>query len=395
MTKATCYLILLITIFHPVALADGHSQDKASLTVGLRNDSCPNAKYSSIQNAIETATPGSDIFVCAGIYDEQPVITKSLRVRLDRNAVIRPSSMQQNGFSLSSGNPFAAIILVTNSMDVQIEGGQMDGSASGITGCSPRLFGVVYHNSSGSVRDAKMRRVKLGPNLDGCQSGTAVLIQAGNGGTARVTVERLNIADYQKNGITADGSGAYAKIYANRIVGSGPTDGAAQNGIQISFGAGGEISRKNVVINNEWSGCISFSNCEFFATGILIEQSNNVRVFDNIVGNSQVNLVFEGDRNSAFRNSLFNAQVLDDVQIQGVDCEIAHNLITKADHSGVFVSGDKARVEHNTFVEMPIGILKLAGVQQLEHDENNFFHVDQDFVDPPPAGAARPQPEQP
>jgi len=70
-------------------------------------------------------------------------------------------------------------------------------------------------------------------------------------------------------------------------------------------------------------------------------------------------------------------------------------LITKADHSGVFVSGDKARVEHNTFVEMPIGILKLAGVQQLEHDENNFFHVDQDFVDPPPAGAARPQPEQP
>jgi hypothetical protein len=364
-----------------------------SITVGQIGEECPDAQYIRIQDAVTAASPGTTIIVCPGIYDEQPQINKPLKMILDKNALIRPTTVLPNGFSLSSGVQFVSLLLVANTTNVEIDGGQFDGIEAGITGCAPRLFGIVFQNASGTIRHTTLRNTKLNEGLNGCQSGTGILIQSGNGGKSRVIVEGNRLSDYQKNGITIDGVGSDAKIVHNRVTGVGSTKGAAQNGIQVGFGATGEVA-KNTVSQNEWAGCTSVDACEFFATGVLVEQSNNVKVLENLVSGNQVNLVFDGDSNVAERNSLLNAEILDDVQVQGNDCTVEKNLIARADRAGVYVSGNNAEVEDNTFVDMLIGIFEAQGAQDLRHSDNVFIHVTDEFKDPP-SQTSRPVPDKP
>src|SRR5215475_6554720 len=115
------------------------------IVVGQPSRYCkPN--YARIQDAITAARPGSTVFVCAGLYNEQPVVSKPLTLILDKYAIIRPLGVLPNGVSLSSGTPFAALLLATNSRDVRVFGGQLDGAEAAITGCAPRLYGIVYQN---------------------------------------------------------------------------------------------------------------------------------------------------------------------------------------------------------------------------------------------------------
>jgi len=79
------------------------------------------------------------------------------------------------------------------------------------------------------------------------------------------------------------------------VTGIGPTTGAAQNGIQIGFGAGGAISG-NTVTNNLWSPCTAVDTCAAVATNILVTQSDGVEITDNRAGISQVGISFTGAR---------------------------------------------------------------------------------------------------
>lgn len=382
--------VLALLVCAETAVAEDHVGSR--LVVGQPDTHCPNPQFGRIQDAITAATPGTTIFVCAGVYNEQPQISKPLKIKFDDSAAVRPNGVVQNGVSLSSGIPFAALLLVTNSAGVEIEGGQFDGSQAGITGCSPRLFGIVFQNASGKIRRSLVNHIHLADNLNGCQSGTGILVQSGNNGSSRVTIDGTRLSDYQKNGITIDGVGSDADIRFNRVTGVGPTAGAAQNGIQVGFGATGEVF-KNVVTANQWGPCVSLNQCEFFASGILVVESSGVRVSDNQVSSNQVNVVLDGDHNSAKHNSLLNAVVLDGIQVLGNDCRVEQNLIAQADRSGAYVAGNNAEIERNVFVEMPVGILKLAGVIGLDQDLNRFINVAQDFVDPPSYSMRKPDPE--
>ena len=86
--------------------------------------------------------------------------------------------------------------------------------------------------------------------INGCQGGVGVQVGSHHGsqaGTASLQNDTIN--GYQKNGITVDGSGSSATINNTTVVGAGPTNVIAQNGIQVSRGAVAKIT--NSTISND------------------------------------------------------------------------------------------------------------------------------------------------
>src|SRR5713226_2159271 len=312
--KLCCALTLLLGLLLLPIPANGGQQ----LVVDDDKVQCPNAGFTKIQDAVDAATPGAVIRVCKGNYAEQVAIHKPLTIAADSGAVLMPGTMEQNTTSLLDGTPLAAAILVAGTTDVTIEGLIVDGANNGVPQCSPRLFGITFQNASGEISHVAIRNFKLGTGLGGCQSGTGIFVQSGRGGISNVEIEKSTIHDFQKNGITANEVGTHVSVHGNVVTGIGPTTGAAQNGIQIGFGAGGAISR-NTVTNNMWSPCAAVDTCTAVATNILVTQSDGVEVTDNGVGISQVGIFLHGNHGLLTRNETFASSVFDGIRLEGDD----------------------------------------------------------------------------
>jgi hypothetical protein len=342
---------------------------------------CPHAQYTKIQDAINAASPGDEIVICNGIYAEQLSINKSLDIDADSGAFLVPASIQQNATSLATGNAIAAAVLVSGATNVSISGLTVDGINNGITECAPRLIGVYFQNSSGSLRHAAIRNFTLGAALNACQSGTGVFVESGGGQTSDVEISDCSIHDYQKNGITANESGTTAKIHNNVVTGIGPTPGAAQNGIQIGFSAGGAI-RENVVANNVWSPCTAVASCVAVATDILVTQSDNVRVTDNTAGISQVGIFVDGNNAEVRNNKVFAASVFENIRLQGNGNRAAENTVFNGGDADIYVQGNNNFVVRNSISEAPIGILEAMGSADNQFAGNSFFNVSVTIQDP-------------
>jgi hypothetical protein len=356
--RLCCGLTLLAGfVLMPVPAIGG---DRQHLVVDDDKVQCPHAAFSKIQDAVDAATPGAVIRVCQGNYAEQVAIHKPLIIDADSGAVLMPGTMKQNTTSLLDGTPLAAAILVADTTDVTIEGLIVDGANNGVAQCSPRLFGIAFQNASGEISHVAIRNFKLSTGLGGCQSGTGIFVQSGGGGISNVEIEKSTIHDFQKNGITADEVGTQVSVHGNVVTGIGPTDGAAQNGIQIGFGAGGAIS-SNTVTNNLWSPCTAVDTCQTVATNILVTQSDGVEVTDNRAGISQVAIFVHGNQGLVARNETFASSVFDGIRIEGDGNRVRHNRVFNGAESGIFIAGNNNVVEHNKITEAAVGILKQAG----------------------------------
>jgi len=205
-----------------------------------------------------------------------------------------------------------------------------------------------------------LRNFRLGPGFGGCQSGLGIFVQSGGGGISRVSIDKCTVHDFQKNGITANEVGTEVTIRGNVVTGIGPTTGAAQNGIQIGFGAGGSIDG-NTVSNMVWSPCVSVKTCAAVATNILVTQSDGVEVTENTVGISQVGIFVHGNQGEVETNETFASSVFDGIRIEGDQGEVRSNHVFNGAEAGVFIAGNNNLVEHNTITEAAIGILKASG----------------------------------
>ena len=347
---------------------------------------CPNAGFTHIQDAVNAASPGASIRVCKGTYVEQVIINKPLEIEADSGAILMPSAMQANAASLLDAAPLATAILVTDANAVTIRGLVVDGSNADITACSPILFGVIYQNSSGSIERVTVRNFRLGVNLAGCQSGLGIFVQSGGGQMSQVTIARSTIHDFQKNGITANEVGTQVTINENVVTGIGPTTGAAQNGIQIGFGAGGSITG-NTVTNNVWSPCTSASTCQA-ATNILVTQSDGVTVTGNTAGINNVAIYVDGNQATVERNETFLSLVLDGIRLTGNQALVRANHVFNGSESGIFVGGNNNVVERNTITEAAIGILKVTDATGNLIRNNQVFGAPITVQDPAEAKRA-------
>jgi parallel beta-helix repeat protein len=268
--------------------------------------------------------------------------------------------MQQNAASLLDGSPFAVAILVSGTTGVSINGLIVDGANNGLSQCAPRLFGIAFQNASGEISHVAIRNFKLGTALGGCQSGTGIFVQSAGSGASNIEIDNSTIHDFQKNGITANEAGTVVSVHDNVVTGIGPTSGAAQNGIQIGFGAGGSISA-NTVTNNVWSPCTSADTCQAVATNILVTQSDGVQVSNNRVGISQVGIFLHGNQGLVTGNATFATAVFDGIRLEGDSNRVRQNEVFNGAESGIFVSGNNNVIQQNTITEASVGILKQTG----------------------------------
>ena len=364
------------------AVADSKSHN---LTVGS-GPNCLSPDYSHIQDAVNAAAYGAEIRVCQGLYDETISITRSVHLRGNPGAVVMPSHLLSNADSLVTGSPLSAIIRALNADEVTVSGITVDAGAASIAECSPELIGILFQNSSGEIKQNTVRSTNLAPNLNGCQSGLGIFAQSGNGGSTQVLIAENIIREYQKNGITANELGTIATIRDNELIGLGSTTGAAQNGIQLGYGAAGEISH-NFITGHIWAPCVSPTQCQYFSTGILIEQSDHIEMKGNNVGNNQVNIFVNGrDAHISEGNNLYGSVVLDSVQLLGDDAIIdGGNRIVSSARAGVAVLGNNVTIQNTKFINAPIGILKASTAFGLVHDRNEYIDVDEAVVDPAPS----------
>jgi nitrous oxidase accessory protein NosD len=378
------FLLLSVSSAGPRMAAAAQDRDhKPDLLVDDDKVQCPAAKFTSIQDAINAANPGSLIRVCPGTYREQLSVNKSLRIEGDNGAIVLPSSMVANSTG-SSGTPIAAAILVKDAAKVEIEGLIVDTANNGITECSPNLIGILYQNSSGSIEHNAVRNTKLSVSLNGCQSGDAIVVQSLGGETSKVSIDDNSVHDYQKNGITGNESGTEVTITNNVVTGLGPTTGAAQNGIQIGFGAKGGILH-NTVTDNMWSPCVSLANCAFNATGILVFQSDDVRVEHNSVATNQVGIFAGGQDAKIESNNISNSLVLVGIDLAGDNNLASRNDVTNSGQAAILIEGNDNKVRSNDITEAPIGVLKLSGTVGNTHSGNSFFDTLIPVQDPVPA----------
>jgi parallel beta-helix repeat protein len=386
------FLLACLVVCFPTRPAVAQDADKKpNILVDDDKVQCPTAAYTSIQAAVDAAKSGDVIRVCAGTYPEQVVIDKSLSVEADNGVIVIPSDVVANSAGSSSGEAIAAIILVKNAVNVELEGLIVDGSANGLAACSPNFIGILYQDASGSIEHNAVRHVRLASNLSGCQSGGAIVVESSASGQSSVTVTDNSVDGYQKNGITANEPGTKVDVTENAVSGLGPTTGAAQNGIQIGFGAQGRVTN-NAVADNIYSPCESAANCPSNAAGILIYQSDGVRVERNTLGSNQVGIFVAANNGAITGNTVFHSVALDGIALVGNGNAVSSNDISSSDDAAVYIQGNNNTVFDNEFTGAAFGIFKISGSSGTNHYGNQYYATVVRVQDPAPTRSLTPSP---
>lgn len=361
--------------------------------------------YTSIQTAVNAVSliPGSTVKVCPGSYMEQVKITSKLTltgvVGLGAAVILPPAGgLVQNGSDIF-GNPVAAQIFVNSpgsTNPVTVERLTVDGTGNNMIGCgTPTLEGIYFQNTYGTITNNAVRNQFQSDYADygGCQNGLAINVESLTTSSV-VTVSSNSVRAYQKNGITATGAatgvgsaGPVVTMSANRIIGlaatamNWPLTGAAENGIQVGFGASGTVTT-NTVNNNIWAQDV-FGDTGDAASGILVYASPNIVVTNNYVGSAQFAIVPVSDTTSSgcnggpcgtadnttiTGNNISGTELYDGIDLCSNSNTVKSNVIYGTGEAGIHVddtcggTGNNNTVEGNTINEACAGILLGTGV---------------------------------
>ncbi len=129
-------------------------------------------------------------------------------------------------------------------------------------------FGVVVDGGQGNVhvniQQSSIHNIGEVP-FNGTQHGNAIYYYSDNAsGNVTGVVSQNHVYQYQKGGIIVNGPNTRVNVINNTVNGLGPVNFIAQNGIQISRGASGNVMQ-NTVTGNAYTGT---NNA--VSTGVLI-----------------------------------------------------------------------------------------------------------------------------
>jgi hypothetical protein len=369
--------------------------------------------YLSIQTAVNSVPAGSTIKICPGTYTEQVLITKNLTltgvaangltgttaVGLNNPVIASPT----NGVTLNipdpaGGDPIYYQIAVVSPVPaspikVNISNITVDGSNNQISGCGLDLVGINYQNASGIIDHVVTRYQELDASDFGCQDGLAIFVESGygSGGSAVVTIENSGVHDYDKNGITVDGTGTIATITGNFVVGIGDTSLIAQNGIQVSGGATGSV-KSNTITDDVYTNPPDCGTSCTGSSGILVYDSgsttaNPLTISSNTISNTQLAIVAYADTSGTadfntvtsnkITGTLAAGTFLDDgIDLCGNHNNATSNTVYNSSGSGVHIdssctestgtSGNDTAVSNNTINEACAGVLTGNGTGNSE-----------------------------
>jgi hypothetical protein len=115
-----------------------------------------------------------------------------------------------------------------------------------------RLVGIALTGASGSIAGNTILSLNEGGTRSGCQEGVAIQVRNLGSRSVDVDVEDNVINAYQKVGIQISGD-VRANVRRNAVIGFGPVDFIAQNGIELASGADAVVT-DNLVRGNAYTG---------------------------------------------------------------------------------------------------------------------------------------------
>ena len=329
----------------------------ATVTVG----SCTSpVKFATIQQAVNASPAGTVIQVCPGNYPEQVVIAKNLTLEgieyetEDAVVILPPAGgLVANVTDVVSGSPVAAQLVVQNAGPVSISNLTVDGTGNGLS-CGPDVRGILFQSSSGKVNHVAVRNQVPNGIPNGCQVGQSIWVETAAGHSSIVTVEHSSVHNYNKNGITGNDAGTTLTLTGNYVQGAGVVPGgAAQNGIQVGFGATGTI-KDNIVIDNIYVDPTVAASADVLLFDAA--ENSNITISRNIVGNSQLPIalytdtVGVGDGVSVTGNRVFGASTYDGIDVCANGNTVTGNTIVNSAESGVHLDAACGSTGHNNTV---------------------------------------------
>jgi len=348
----------------------------ASFVVDDDNIECPSAPYRTINEALVFAGDGDDINVCPGLYEEQVVLTRRLRLRGlpagSNRPVVKPAALAESRTALfGSQGPIAAGIIVDVDQ-VKIEGLDLDLTETDLIGCAPVSAGIYMQNASGSIEDVRVS----GPAGGGsqCESGIGLLIEGGEEGEivgeplfgrAIVSVSNSEFSGYQKAGIVALGEETLLKARNVALEGPGTVGGSAPNGVDIGLLAKARISDITITGHR--------SSGDKMGAGLLATSAKRVKFRDVTVLDADTGAFIVGDRQKVL-SSRFGDIRFDGIVLLGERNKVKGNSIENSSVSGVFIDGDDNMIRSTIMARLPnVGIWffkgdrnKAAGIQFID-----------------------------
>ncbi|MBN1371527.1 MAG: right-handed parallel beta-helix repeat-containing protein [Anaerolineaceae bacterium] len=356
----------------------GLGTDTDSVAMGFQGDfsnlwvddnSTQSGTAGRVHEAVNSVTSGGTVQVLPGIFEEQVTITQPLTLigsgvgqTILHAPPIESRTTRTVAFSGYSRS-FDYVIGAFSADPVTITDITVDGLKRGANTCiaGVRAAGIAMINSSGLVEDVRILNTSQPQNAIGCQDGSWQSLLAASAvadGLNTVTGRNLDVETFQKNGLTAwsDGVGGLQVTFENCTIASNPTGLTAQNGIQLSFGAGGTL-RGNTI-----SG-VYYLGDYWTASGILVYNASAALVEQNTLINNQSNIVVQ-DGPATIDSNTITASLPAGVMN-------AYSGIMVVDPPGFVPSPS----ETNTIIELlpaPIGIMALTPIQVIVSDNDIY-----------------------
>jgi hypothetical protein len=241
--------------------------------------SCASPGYTSVQAAVDAARSGDTVYLCGTTpFRGQVIISKTITLTGSAGATIAPPSpwvasadpLPPQFASDGLFKPQALVVAWGKGVRATIRGLTVSGPLPGNGSCAEQEFGIlVIGGANAQITDDAVTSIKdVSPNLYGCQYGVGIKVGSEywsdstfsssktENFTGSATITHTTVSGYQKAGIVVDGAGSSASISGDTVTGAGPAGlGAiiAQNGIQVSRGASGQVTA-NTVRGNQYSG---------------------------------------------------------------------------------------------------------------------------------------------
>jgi hypothetical protein len=148
-------------------------------------------------------------------------------------------------------------------------------------------FGVVNNGGDVDIRNSNISDIGEKP-FNGTQHGVGIYFVFG--APSKGSIQNNTISRYQKGGIVVNGSANNVNVQQNTVIGLGPIDFIAQNGIQVAYGAKAQV-QNNFVSGNAYTGAnfassggvLVFGGCGLGPLVTNIQVQNNT-VIGNDVG---------------------------------------------------------------------------------------------------------------
>jgi len=249
--------------------------------------------YSTIQAGIDAADPGGTVLVGGGTYREQVLIDKDLELTGRNGATIEAADSLATYTIVESGSTWAPMVFAYGG---QLDGGEVSGSSTvgvdvsgfefdgrGDTGQAGRKTALLCRNVSGAspsvVADNTITEM-------GAPGGTLGIVAYGG---SDLRIEGNELSGFGRGGIGANGDGGQhpspnVVVHSNRIDAGAGVGGSAPNGVQIGYGATGQV-RNNTVENCRYA---EDTDGLWQASGILVFESDGVTLRGNTLRHNDV-----------------------------------------------------------------------------------------------------------